>query len=287
MKITRKRLLAFVLGILLVALGGVHLMAYSMMINDDKIKNDFAKKGITVSVHHHKIASRSVRVVATAAKNTDSTLIVFVHGAPGSWSAFKKYMQDSTFLEKGRLVAYDRPGYGKSGKESITNISLQGDILKEIVELYKLPKVVIVGHSYGGPIVGNIAARYPKLIDQAVMISPLNDPESEPIFWFSYFAKWKLTKWLLPNGFQVAGDEKFSHAEELKAMEHLWKNLQIPTLHIHGSKDGLAPYEQNIAWSKNEIPQNVLQMEICEGEGHLVIWQAFHKVKRLILDFIS
>ena len=286
-KIKRKTLLTIILATFIIVLGEVHLMAYSMTMNDDKIKSSFAKKGITVSIDHMNISNRTVRVVATKARTEDSTLIVFVHGAPGSWDTFKMYMQDSAFLARGQLLAYDRPGYGESGKKSMTDISEQADVLKHIIEQYELPHVVVIGHSYGGPIVGNIAARFPELIDKAVMIAPLNDPENEPIFWVSHFAKWKATKWLLPKNMQNAGDEKFSHAAELEKMKNLWAELKVPTMHIHGSKDMLAPSEPNIAWSKNELPQELLRLEVLKDEGHLVLWQAFYRTSGLILDFIE
>ena len=282
-----KRLLTGLIGLLLITVGGVHLMAYSMESGDQKIVELFAKEGVKVSVDHLVAEGRSVRVVATDPKLTDSTLIVFVHGAPGSWDAYKKYMLDTVLLQKARLVAYDRPGYGGSGAESMIDISEQADILKHVIEQYRLPHVVVVGHSYGGPIVGNIAARYPHLIDRAVMIAPLNDPENEPIFWFSHIARWKATKWLLPNGVKVAGEEKFSHAAELAKMQDLWSELTVPILHIHGDKDGLAPSLPNIAWSQKHIPADVLRLEVLAGEGHLVLWQAYYRVSGLILDFIQ
>lgn len=281
------KMLAGLLIVLLLVMGGLHLMAYSMDTADDKIVKAFAKKGITVDVEYVTISDRVVRVIATAPRASDSTLIVFVHGAPGSWDAFEKYMVDSAFLASGRLVAYDRPGYGRSGKKSMTDITEQSDVLKQIIDRYRLPHVVVVGHSYGGPIVGNIAARYPEIIDRAVMIAPVNDPLNEPIFWFMHFSHWRATKWLLPNPFQVAGDEKFSHASELAQMQDLWASIKVPILHIHGAKDGLAPSAPNIAWSKNEIPAEVLTLEVLEGEGHLVLWQAFYKVSGLILRFIE
>lgn len=256
-------------------------------MNDDEIIDTFAKKGISVSVDHLDIAGRTIRTVATEPKEGDSTLIVFAHGAPGSWDAFEMYLMDSTYRAKGRLVAYDRPGYGESGKQWMNSISEQADVLKDILEQYKLPHVVIVGHSYGGPIVGNAAARYPDLIDKAVMIAPLNDPNNEPIFWVSYLAKWKATKWVLPKGMQNAGHEKFSHAGELAKMQELWSELMVPILHIHGASDMLAPSDPNIAWSRNKIPADVLQLEILQGEGHLVLWQDFYGVQRLILEFME
>ena len=279
----KKKLLIFLAVLFLV---GTCANLMSNTKDDNKIIKSFAEKGVAVSVDYLALDDRDVRIVATTPRNTDSTLIVFVHGAPGSWDAYEKYMLDSSFLAQGRLVSYDRPGYGESGKKSMTSISEQADVVKQIIEKYRLPKVIVIGHSYGGPITGNIACRYPDIIDYAVMIAPLNDPENEPIFWVSHFAKWKATKWILPKGMQNAGDEKFSHAEELDKMKHLWSELKVPMLHIHGDSDMLAPSEPNIAWSENELPQEILQLEVMEGEGHLVLWQAFPKVKKLILDFI-
>src|SRR4030095_2076296 len=42
-------------------------------------------------------------------------LVLFVHGAPGSWDAFMKYLGDTALMHRAHLVSVDRPGYGKSG----------------------------------------------------------------------------------------------------------------------------------------------------------------------------
>jgi hypothetical protein len=40
--------------------------------------------------------------------------IVFVHGSPGSWSAFSRFLMDEDLKKAGRLISVDRPGYGLS-----------------------------------------------------------------------------------------------------------------------------------------------------------------------------
>ena len=53
---------------------------------------------------------------------------------------------------------------------------------------------------------------YPELIDKAIVIAPLLNPEHEPIFWFSYFAKWRMKRWLLTDDLIVSETDKFEHA---------------------------------------------------------------------------
>ena len=40
--------------------------------------------------------------------------LVFVHGTPGSWSAFADYFNFNTLYKAANIVSPDRPGFGKS-----------------------------------------------------------------------------------------------------------------------------------------------------------------------------
>jgi len=285
-KIGRRLAIGFVL-LVLVAIGAVHAMGHFMSYTDVQIRESFADKDTSVRVFMHDADGIQVRVVEELGGTTDSLLIVFVHGAPGDHSAFKFYMEDPKMQSLGKLVSYDRPGYGKSSRQAMTSIDQQADVLHSIVEHYNLPKVLVIGHSYGGPIVANALDRYSDSIVGAIMIAPLIDPYNEPIFWFSYLAKWKLTKWLLPNSMKVAGREKFSHAAELEKMEDIWQSMTSPILHIHGANDVLAPAEHNIAWSRKYVDNTSLSLEVVEDEGHLIIWQGYAKVRDLIKEFVA
>lgn len=247
----------------------------------------YSKKDSSIKTLIHNYKKTEIKVVEQVSNSSSDLLIIFVHGAPGDHKAFRHYMNDPQLKKLAKMVSYDRPGYGKSSQIPMTNISDQADVLHSIVKSYNYPNVMIIGHSYGGPIVANALARYPDDIQKAIMIAPLNDPYSEPIFWFSHLARWKLTKWMLPHGMKRAGDEKFSHAKELEKMAHLWSVIKNPILHIHGVNDKLAPTDPNIKWSKTMIPTSVLRIEVVEDEGHLIIWQGFKKVRSLIKSMIE
>ncbi|MEM9546024.1 MAG: alpha/beta hydrolase [Bacteroidota bacterium] len=266
--------------VLIVINVGMPMMSFS----DEKAYAFFLENEFDGSIETINVNGRAVKIVASKPRLTDSILIVFVHGAPGSWDAFKNYLVDQDLREHARVIAYDRPGYGGSGREAMPDIKDQADVLSEIIKVHGLDKNILVGHSYGGPIVGNVALNKGRKNDVAIMIAPLIDPESEPLRWYSYFSYWKLTSWLLPKDLVVAGSEKFAHASELELMREDWKRAPCKIIHIHGLKDGLAPGKENINFSKSNIPKDKLEIVVYPDKGHLLIWNDYNRMKNIILD---
>ena len=113
-------------------------------------------------------------------------LVVFVHGSPGSLSAFIDFMADTALLAKAQLVTVDRPGFGASNfGYAEPSLQKQADLLKPILESHKHQRpVILVGHSLGGPLIARMAMDYPELVDGLVMVAPSIDPELEPNEWF-------------------------------------------------------------------------------------------------------
>ncbi len=226
-----------------------------------------------------------VRIVSTAEKKSD-TAIFFIHGAPGAADGYYNYLKDATLLSKATLYSIDRPGYGYSrfGK-SVTSIEEQTRITAEIIENLNENYVIVVGHSYGGPIAANASLKTDK-IKGVLMLAPAIDPENEKIFWFAYISKWKLTKWLVPGALGVAGDEKFTHIKELEKIKGRWKNVKVPIIHVHGTKDIVVPYE-NINFSKENFNEHYLQTIGLPGENHFLPWSQEQLVKDQILKLLK
>lgn len=195
------------------------------------------------------------------------------------------YLQDTVWQEKYHMIAYDRPGYGQSIACPMTSIDDQAQILLNIISRYSANSIYLIGHSYGAPIAAYAAAVDSSCIRSVMMIAPLIDPESEPIFRYSYFAHWKLTKWLLPNALQVAGDEKFSHAQQLKEILDNWEHLTKKVWHIHGQRDGLAPLTPNVAFTKEHITYH--EVITYADEGHLIIWDNPTLIRESIVNMLN
>jgi pimeloyl-ACP methyl ester carboxylesterase len=176
----------------------------------------------------------------------------------------------------------DRPGYGYSnyGRSEI-DLHKQAQAIRHIVANYPQKKVILIGHSYGGPIIGKYAMDDAKSLKGIVMLAPVNDPENEPMFWFAHFGRWKLTRWMIPGSLRVSADEKFSHAEELAKIADDWVRIGVPVVHIHGYKDKLAP-PVNIDFSKERIAEQYLKM-VEMDTNHFIPWSDYEVVKRELM----
>jgi pimeloyl-ACP methyl ester carboxylesterase len=100
--------------------------------------------------------------------------LVFVHG----WSCDRSYWrpQIEHFAGSHRVVALDLGGHGESGLErkDWTMAAFAGDI-RAVVEGLGLQKVVLVGHSMGGPIILEAARLMPERVVALIPVDFFND----------------------------------------------------------------------------------------------------------------
>ncbi len=238
--------------------------------SDQEILEKFQEKNISTRISYFELDSLHLNIrVQHVEKDANAVTLLFFHGSPSSLSAWDGYLTNTALGSKANLIAVDRPGYGYSnfGKE-MTSISLQAQVMDQLIDAYGLKNIIVVGSSYGGP----LAARLGLLNDNikaVVMISPALDPRQEKKIWASRFTQWKLTRWLVPTSYRVAGDEKTVHAQELALLVDDWKNLIIPVVHIHGDVDDIVPYG-NIDFSKKHFTN--LKVVTTPDTGHEIAW---------------
>ena len=258
----------------------------SFHTEDQKAGRYFEKREVPAHIRYLDFHGTPSRYIECGLDH-EKKLVVFVHGAPGSSNNFFSYLADSALLQRARLVAIDNLGYGNSGSgKAETSIAVQAEQVRQVVEQYQADTVILLGHSYGGPIVAKCAMDFPEKLTAIVMLAPVNDPDNEPIFWYSHFGRWKATRWMLPAALKVAADEKFSHAEALAAIAGGWKTISIPVVHIHGRKDGLAPLS-NMAFSEKNIPPQYLNLIYMENTGHLIPWTDYEIVRETLLGLLG
>lgn len=212
-----------------------------------------------------------------------------MHGAPGSNDNFSKLMKDSVLNDVANWISVDRLGYGFSGLgKSEESIQIQSESLLDVFEPFikKTPLVVLIGWSYGGPIVSKMALDKPNKIDHVIMLAPAIDPEIERFFALGKFAQWKLTRWFVPKPLRVAQDEKLQHVQELKALENQWKELIVPVTNIHGTKDDLVPYE-NIYFVGEKFPNKTTDTLSIDNVGHLFPVSQPELTRKLIIEVIE
>ena len=258
------------------------------MGKDGSLRQYFSDLNTHVNIERIPFQNDSIRYIQTGQDRDSIPTLLFIHGAPGNLDNFKTYLADIDLKSEFRLVSMDRLGYGDSDfGNSETDLAVQAKAAVEVLNSFSSSEVYLISHSYGCPIAAKLVIDNPGLIDGLIMCAPLNDPEAEPVEWYSYIANTSYMRLLLPEFVNVASDEKMNHKASLRKIENDWQRISSPVLHIHGKKDGLAPFQANIDFSKKKIPSEFLYLDEQKDMGHLLIWMDAGYIKNRILSFIE
>jgi len=227
------------------------------------------------------------RIQYTHIGDTTLPLVVLVHGSPGSSSAYLDYMQDSSLLEKAQLVAVDRPGFGYSnlGKAE-HSLELQAKAFLPILEKYSTRKTILVGHSFGGPVIARMAMDFPDLVDGLVIVAGSIDPDLEPKEWWRKPLNWRILRWMLPKALRVCNQEILPLEGELQKMLPLWQKITVPVTVIQGEKDNLVPKGNADFAKKMLVNSEKVKIDIIEGGNHFILWSLQDKVVQEIIALL-
>lgn len=97
--------------------------------------------------------------------------VILLHGFGGSTFTWRHTMP--ALAEVGlRVIAYDRPPFGRSGKDPELDFSLsaQTDLLAPLMDSLNIERASLVGHSAGGAVIANFALHYPERVDKLVFV---------------------------------------------------------------------------------------------------------------------
>jgi pimeloyl-ACP methyl ester carboxylesterase len=211
--------------------------------------------------------------------------LLFVHGSPGSWEGWAHFLLDPSLKENFQVIAVDRPGFGGSNPgESERSLQKQADLIIEVLKINKsgLP-AILVGHSYGGPVVAKMAMSYPKQVAGVIFVASSVAPDLEKTKWYQYPADWWPIRDLIPSPLKVCNQEIFALKDELKAMMPLWKTFSAKVVTIQGEDDDLVPVGNQDFLLTMLDPKLIVKVDRIEGLNHFIPW----KRPDLILNGIS
>jgi sigma-B regulation protein RsbQ len=117
--------------------------------------------------------------IAYDARGKGSTALVFVHCWAGDRSLWR--LQLDAFKKDYRVVALDLGGHGASGRErkAWSILKLAYDV-RAVVEAQRLERVILVGHSMGGPVALEAARLLPGRVVAVVCVDTLHNVEMQP-----------------------------------------------------------------------------------------------------------
>ena len=280
------KLLKKVLKIVIIVLSIVLVILYLLFVNfsapksNDKVIQSFKNEGLEVNIAFKKYKEFTYRVVASQKViDSNKTSLVFVHGAIGSAIDFKKYMTDSLLLKKYNMISYDRVGYNYNDKTlAQKNLKFEVAVLNNLLKKLDSDNTILIGYSYGGPIVLSSEKKYKSIL----LLAPAVYSKVEPMPFMLNFYKWKITRWLVPHVWKSASLEKMSHKEELSLYEKTWFNNPSKIISIHGDDDGIVPY-QNSLYLKEQFPKHQFELKTIKKEGHSLVWTSFEFIKKELL----
>ncbi|MFK7840420.1 MAG: alpha/beta fold hydrolase [Bdellovibrionales bacterium] len=211
-------------------------------------------------------------------------VIVFVHGSPGQWDAWADYLSDDDLLEHFFMIAVDRLGFGGSDN-GIHEESLERHA-RFIMSAVKasLPErrdIIVIGHSYGGPVALQMAIDYPDRVGGLALLAPSIAPDLEVPRWYNHLAALSIVKHLLPSSVRHSNEEILPLKRELNAMQDRLSTIEIPVIVLQGTADKLVPYK-NAEFAKTTLINADVTVQLIEDRGHFIPWQDFELVKKTL-----
>ncbi|MBX7108722.1 MAG: alpha/beta hydrolase [Chitinophagales bacterium] len=282
----RRTWIIITLAVIILPVAAFKIMEAGFEISPAEM-NAFFKDKPEQPVYRTYTAMNHSMFYAAAGSDTNQ-LVLFIHGAPGSWDNYMKYFGDTALLRRAQLASVDRPGYGQSDfGNSVTSIAAQAAMIKPILDANKSGRpAILVGHSFGGPVIARLAADYPEKIGALIFLAPAIDPDHEKIFAISYPADWTIFRWMVPTSWRVANDEKLSHVEELRKLLPIWSQIKVPCTYMYGLKDGLVP-PVNVEFAKKMLVNAPLQITAFPKENHFIPWTQQDSVTKVILHYLD
>ncbi|MEM1181870.1 MAG: alpha/beta hydrolase [Acidobacteriota bacterium] len=238
--------------------------------------------------HHHTalLGERPIHwVTAGVAPGAAEPTILFIHGSPGTWKAWRGFLADPGLSARAHLIAVDRPGFGLSGRGlAEPSLAQQAAAAAVALEGEDHGPTLVVGHSYGGPVASQLAADRPDSVDGLVLVAPSIDPELEEIRWYQRFAE--RLPFLVPVDLRTANREILPLAGELRRLEPRLADLTLPVTVIQGLDDRLVP-PGNADFAERAFSGAHLQVERLEGVNHFIPWRQPETITAAIQGWLT
>jgi len=206
-----------------------------------------------------------------------------------------------------RVYAIDLPGFGKSEKPEFPFSSQDyARIVKKFIDLMKIDKVTLIGHSFGGKISILMAVNHPEIVEKLVLIDSAGLIPRRNMKYYIKVYSFKTLKliyriifyWNKNNETMEKFYSKFGSADYKNAsgvmrktlvkvinenLRPILKRIQCPTLLIWGDEDKDTPlYMGKIM--EEEIPDSGLV--VLEGAGHFSYLDDYYKFAAVLKVFL-
>jgi len=216
-------------------------------------------------------------------------LIVFVHGSPGSWEGWAQYLNDPELRSKANMIAVDRPGFGESNPGTVEkSLEKQAALLASLIKRAdRKQKVILVGHSFGGPVISRMAMDFPEKFSDLIILAGSIDPSLETTQWYQYPADWFVFSWMIPGDLVVCNREIMAVKPQLEQMLPFWSRITQGVTVIQGTADDLVPPGNADFAEKVLVNAKPLKIVRLPQMNHFIPWSKYELVKTEILATLA
>lgn len=257
-------------------------------MTDREWQNELTMGGhATMTIDTYRIEGHTIHYVHVGAATLP--LVVWLHGTPGSSSAFVRYMRDTALTRHVQQVAVDRPGFGYSDfGRSVPSLAEQSALLRPLLDRFpQASSVWLAGHSFGGPVAARMAMDFGDRIDGLFLLAPSIDPALEPYEWYREPMNWPAVRWLIPATFRVSNEEILPVKGQLTEMLPLWPRITAPTVVMQGRRDVLVPAANADFALERLINSDTVRVDWLPEANHFFLWTQYDRVCAQLLDAIG
>ncbi len=223
---------------------------------------------------HLLIVGDNTLFYATSGDSAKPSLII-IHGTPGDWQQYARYLLNESLLQYFHVVLIDRPGWGQShlgDNKEIASFSEQANIIAALAKKLKQESnnqpVILMGHSLGASLSPKVAIDYPNDVDGLLLLAGTLSPELSSPRWFNEAAKWSIVQSIVGERMAKSNLEILALKNETMAMSVDWQKIKAHVLVVQGMKDKLV-YPANIDYAEKYLPFALTEVIRLEDDGHL------------------
>ncbi len=227
-----------------------------------------------------------VEINAASESNSAKRLIVFVHGTPGSYSAFRSYLNDPVMRDTFHMISVTRPGWRSDEDAKVPSLDEQALALKPLLEMDRSGQgAILMGHSYGGPVIARTAMNYPEQVTGLAFVATSGDPQLSGPRWYNRFAV-VLPRFLLGASLKGANAEIMPLRPQLEDMLPSWQTLSMPVLIVQGRKDKLV-HPDNALFLRRVLVNSDVRFLDREELGHFVLWEESELIRDNLIEHFA
>ena len=243
-----------------------------------------AESGFNFTHFNHNISNKNLHGVHTG--KSCNPAIIFIHGTPGDWKAWGRYLGDTELGQKAFIMAVDRLGFaGSNAGTPELSLAKQASAIIEAAKKEHKGPFLLIGHSYGGPVQTQIAIDYPEDVSSMIILAGAIDPIIQKSRWYHHLSNTWIARSILPQALTVTTKEMLSLPNELKIQQPKLQNITTNITFIQGGKDWLVP-PGNADYATQKFNNAQVDVIRLPKQGHFIPWQEYDLVNSTILQHL-